>query len=278
MIRRALLTALLLVAGYAVFLRVVHVDWDTTQHLANGNRIKAEKFIYAPTDSFRTVIVGSSLAYRLNLDSFPARTINLGFAGRSIYDGMELIVRSSKRPELVLVETNILFRKLDQEFLDGLFTPGLYQLRRAMPMMREQNQPSGVLYGWLHDRVQKAETESPDTVDTATEAMLSRLKEEYAVLPDKEEQDQVVERLVRQVREVEATGAKVVFFEMPAHPIVMNSPLAALERGMVRKAFPDHAFLHVPQGSYWHTTDGLHLAKGDANRYSGWLRREAAMH
>ena len=277
MIRRSLLVALVLALGYALFLRVVKVDWDTTQHLANGNRIKAEKFIFAAPDSFRTVIIGSSLAYLFDLDSFPARTANLGFAGMSIYDGAELILRSGKRPSVVLLETNILFRKPDAAFLDALFAPGIYQLHRAVPMMREQNQPSGVLYGWLRAQGRGMVPAPMDTTDTATPSMLERVKQDYAKLPEAAEQRERMDMLAGYVGRLEAAGAEVRFFEAPVNPVAGESPLADLQRKLLQERFPDHPVIRVPPGSRWRTSDGLHLIKADANRFSGVLARAAGL-
>lgn len=273
MIRRSLLVALLLVLGYMLFLRTVKVDWDTTQHLANGNRIKAERFVFAGADSFHTVIVGSSLAYRIDLDSFPPGTANLGFGGMSVHDGLELIVRSGKRPRLVLIESNILFRETDKTFMDALFAPGLYAIREQMPMLREENQPSGVLYGWLASRAKRVVAVEADSVDAPVEAMLAAQEHEYDVLPAPAYQEACAERLIAYVGAVEATGAEVVFFEAPIHARLVNRPLALLNRDLVRKWFPGHRFIGIPEGTPWRTTDGLHLVKADAHRYSGVLAR-----
>ena len=96
MIQRSFVVFSLLVIAYALFVHMVDPDWETTQHLQNGNRIKAEEYIFAADDPEAIVIVGSSLAYRIELDSLPPNTWNLGFGGLSIYDGLELINRANK--------------------------------------------------------------------------------------------------------------------------------------------------------------------------------------
>lgn len=273
MIRRSILVALLLAIGYMGFLHWVRVDWDTTQHLANGNRIKAERFIHAPAGSCPAVITGSSLAYRLDLDSFPPGTVNLGFGGMSIHDGLALIERSGKRPERVLIESNILFRDVDGTFMDALFAHGAYELRRWVPMLREENQPSGVLYGWLRSHGRSTDT-AHDTTSAPVEAMLTEQEGEYAVLPDAAYQEACIRRLEAHVRALDSLGTEVIFFEVPIHERLVDSRLANLSRNLVREHFPDHRFVRMPEGTRWRTTDGLHLIGPDAARYSGLLAGE----
>lgn len=278
MITRSLLVFAALALGYALFLRLVKVDWDTTQHLANGNRIKAERFAFGSDEEASTVIVGSSLAYRLAMDSFPSGTANLGFGGLSIYDGLELIRRSGRRPRRVLIETNVLFREPDRVFLDALFQPGLYQLRAQVPMMREENQPSGVLFGWLKQRflAGRGAQQTDDDAAGPSPVMLAEHRAKYAVVPADSIQSRFLAMLAEGVGDLERNGAEVVFFEMPIEQELADSPLAAKGRALIAARFPGNRFL-LPEGSGWRTTDGLHLTKADAARCSGWLARAAGL-
>lgn len=279
MIRRSLLVFAILVLGYWAFLKMAKVDWDTTQHLANGNRIKAERFVYGEDAPDATVIVGSSLAYRIMLDSLPPGTTNLGFGGLSIYDGLQLISRSGRTPTRVLVETNVLFREPDHGFLKALFEPGLYQLRGAAPLMREENQPSGVLFGYLKQRFLQGRDETADEGDTLAApnaVMMDEHRANYALLPADSTQARFLGMLQKEVEALEERGIEVVFFEVPIEQELMDSKLAATSRNLIARRFPDRTFLRTPEHERWRTTDGLHLSKQEAKRYSGWLA--AALH
>jgi len=276
MIKRSLLVFAALALGYSLFLHFTRVDWDTTQHLANGNRIKAERFAFDDAADGGTVIIGSSLAYRLALDSFPQGTANLGFGGLSVYDGLELIRRSGRKPKRVLVETNILFREPDRAFLDALFQPGLYQMRRQLPLMREENQPSGVLFGWMKQRflAQRSPEAAGDSSAGPSAVMLNEHRAKYAELPADSTQARFADMLASGAQALEQQGAEVIFFEMPIEAELEASRLAEGARALVKARFPTHRVLRAgPDG--WRTTDGLHLAKPDAARFSGWLAREA---
>jgi hypothetical protein len=279
MIKRSLLVFLVLILGYTAFLRLAHVDWDTTQHLANGNRIKAERFVYGEEQPDATVIVGSSLAYRIVLDSMPDGTTNLGFGGLSIYDGLQLISRSGRTPARVLVETNVLFREPDHVFLKALFEPGLYQLRGAAPLMREENQPSGVLFGYLKQRFLQGRdpaTANGDTLAAPNAVMMDEHRANYAQLPADSTQARFLAMLQHEVEALKARGIEVVFFEVPIEQELMDSKLAATSRNLIAGRFPGRTFLRTPEHERWRTTDGLHLSKHEAKRYSGWLA--AALH
>jgi len=275
MIRRSFLVFLVLAIGYGLFLRFAQVDWDTTQHLANGNRIKAERFVYGADVPDATVIVGSSLAYRIVLDSMPQGTTNLGFGGLSIYDGLTLVERSGKKPARVLIETNVLYREPDHGFLKALFEPGLYEVRRAVPMMQEENQPSGVLFGWLKQRLLQErgmEDSEGDTTAVPNAVMMEEHRGNYALLPADSTQQRFMAMLERDVHALEERGIEVIFFEVPIEAELMSSALSEHSRAMIESRFPERTFIRSSER--WRTTDGLHLDKRDAQRFSGWLAGE----
>lgn len=276
MIKRSFIVFILLAVAYALFLRLVNVDWDTTQHLANGNRIKAEGYVFGPDDTSATVIVGSSLAYRIELDSLPKGTSNLGFGGLSIYDGLQLINRAGRSPARVLIETNVLFREPDQQFLNALFEPGLYELRRELPIMQERNQPSGVLYGWVKKTLlqQRDGSELTDTIWAPNEMMLAEQRIAYARTPADSTVQRFMRLLVGEVNALEQRGVEVIFFEVPIDKDLERSPLSVLSRSLISEHFPNARYLQPPQHSTWRTTDGLHLDKPEAQRFSGSLARE----
>lgn len=281
MILRSLAVFLLLCLAFTAYLMLVPVTWDTEQHLANGNRIKAERFVFGELPADATVIAGSSLAYRIVPDSFPPGTANLGFGGLSVYDGMALVLRSGQQPARVLVETNVLFRDPDPGFIDALFAPGLYQLRETLPIMREEFQPSGILLGRLRaaakERVDPGGTGDlqmgpPDPV------MYAEHEAKYAQPPDPADRARFAGMLQENVTQLEARGVEVIFFEMPIDEALSNSPLALAGRELVQELFPQHPFLRLQVDGPWRTTDGLHLHKVDAARSSGMLRRAVLGH
>lgn len=273
MIRRSLLIFAVLVIGYMAFVKWGGVDWDTTQHQSNGNRIKAEQYVFGEELPGTTVIVGSSLSFRIELDSLPRGTSNLGFGGLSVYDGLELIARSGKKPARVLIETNMLFKEPDRAFLEAMFQPGLYELRRATPILREENQPSGVLFGWLKEGAKTATGTVKGSEDSlaVSNMLLETNRAIFNVVPPDPTQQRYLTLLEEGVTTLESRGIEVVFLEVPISDELMHSDLAIRCRSIVEEHFPQHRFLRVASGSHWLTTDGLHLEWHTAQRFSGWL-------
>ena len=274
MIRRSLLVFVILVVGYALYIKFGKPELNTVQHQASGNRISAEQYIFAPDESDATVIVGSSLSFRIALDSLPPHTSNLGFGGLTVYDGLELVRRSGKKPKRVVVETNMIFKEADRAFLDAVFQPGLYELRKAAPVLREENQPSGVLVGYLKRGMKQGDASAASLADSMamSENLLNTNRELFAKLPADTTQQRFLATLEREVKALEANGAEVIFLEVPISEELMQSPLAERTREVVAQHFPDHRFLRSERT--WRTTDGLHLQWHNAQRYSRWLGRE----
>ncbi|HNR56263.1 MAG TPA: hypothetical protein PKJ19_13925 [Flavobacteriales bacterium] len=275
MIRRSLLVFALLVAGYALFIRFLKpADLNTVQHQASGNRISAEEYVFAPDDPEATVIVGSSLAFRIALDSLPPHTSNLSFGGLTVYDGLELVRRSGKHPKRVVVETNMIFKEPDRAFLDALFQPGLYELRKAVPMLREENQPSGVLVGYLKRGMKEGDASAASQADSmeVSENLFNTNRAIFAQVPPDSVQTRYLDRLEAEVKALEAQGIDVVFLEVPISAELMASPLARRAREAIQVRFPHHPFLR--NEATWRTADGLHLQWHNAQRYSRWLGAE----
>lgn len=274
MIRRALLTFLVVVLAYAAYVKWGKPELDTAQHQSSGNRISAERFIFSPDVPGTTVIVGSSLAFRIELDSLPAQTSNLSFGGLSVHDGLELVRRSGRRPDRVLIETNMIFKEPDRAFLDAVFAPGLYPLRRAIPILREENQPTGVLVGMIKERMRGEAGASQEATDSlaVSENLFDTNRGIFAQVPADSTQERYLRMLESAVVELKANGVEVIFMEVPISSELMESPLARLSRAAIMERFPQHTYLRTDRT--WRTTDGLHLEWHNAQRYSGWLAKQ----
>ena len=274
MIRRSLLVFVLLVIVYAAYIAFLKPELNTAQHQASGNRISAEQFLFSPHVTGSTVIVGSSLAFRIELDSLAPHTSNLSFGGLSVHDGLELVRRSGKKPARVVIETNMLFKEKDRGFLEALFQPGLYEMRKVAPILREENQPTGVLVGMIKKRMKN--TEDPASAEPDSMSMSENLFDTnrgiFAKVPADSTQQRFLGMLKHEVQALEARGVQVLFMEVPISAELMTSPLAVRTRETVAQQFPNHHFIRSDRT--WRTTDGLHLEWHNAQRYSRWLAKE----
>src|SRR4051794_8980229 len=178
------------------------------------NLIAAESYYYTQRNP-PVVIVGSSIAERLH--DLPRDWYKLAFPGGNVFTGMEVILRSGKRPKYVLVETNVLNMDPDRQLLDTLTYPVLKQARNKLPALLEQNKPSHVLVRALHrDAKETAPSASAEPASGAFfDELIRRRLNELAEPPPPERLNEIMGRLHVDVAALEKRGVQVVFFEVP---------------------------------------------------------------
>ena len=280
MVKRMFLTFAVLTLAYTAFVKWVPIAYDTGQHLQGSNRIKAEGYLYGEGDAPHDVIVGSSLAFRMVADSLEPGTYNLAIGGLSLQEGLDIIARSRRWPKRVFIETNILFRKYDEGFIKAVTDPVMFAARTHAPVLRERNQPSGLLFGWVKEKAKQelgTEEDLNAPLDGNTEVAGKFLLDEQLVLykkiPGGDTTARHLDRLAASVAELEAHGVEVAFFEMPLDTRLMEMPLAEVSRALIHHRFPEHRYFQPAPEDPYITTDGLHLRKESARRWSRAFRQ-----
>jgi len=278
----AAVTMLLMLAAYGFFTPKLFPNGGGAQNQWQDNIIKAQKYIHEKRD-LPYVIVGSSLSARLSPSSLPDDYYNLSFSGDSVLTGVEVVRRSDKTPKAVLIETNVVMRPADEKFLDSLFNPGLRLMRTYLPVTKDQFQPAAVLGSpILHRLLATAgffganDAGIKQQQDNAFEIGLNRQQTRYSKLPDEEILNKRIEEFTHSVAALEKRGGKVVFFVMPIHPSLYDTPSSILIKERLLKAFPEDRYnwIHSPEPTDYHTTDGVHLDPKSAHRYSKFLITE----
>jgi hypothetical protein len=83
----------------------------------DGTLITMNRYLGEPTPDI--VLVGSSLTFRLKEEYFASRALrNLALAGGSPLTGLEIVARQPRLPGLILVETNVLSRPVDEALVE----------------------------------------------------------------------------------------------------------------------------------------------------------------
>jgi len=279
MIKKTILTALVLFLGYSFFIKAIAPRWwQTSQHLWQDNIIKAQKFIYSD-NPFNNVIVGSSLSYLLLTDSLP-NTFSLSFGGQSVFEGLNILVRSKNIPKCLFIEMNFILRPENKQFTKALNSRILYYSRKAFPVLRDENQPLGAIGRYIELRASKFALQSKLEIQTSAasnifEELLTIQKKRYAELPDPAVADDAFRRLKKYIYTLENRGVKITFFEMPVDKSLNNSPRANLIRGMFHRHFAasHYQYVPIPEWTNYETTDGLHLTHNEALLYTIYFRR-----
>lgn len=285
MIKKTILTALLLFALYTIYVAKFAPNWwHASQHLWQDNIIKAQKFLYNESDTIENVIVGSSLSTRFLNDSL-SKTYNLSFAGQSIFDGLKILSYKPDIPKNIFIEMNVVLRPEKKEFTDALCSPIWYYPRKTIVSLQEDKQPIAVA-GYAFKRYLrkfKSDYKEPIELKENTNAeinsdnnnslfskMLNIQINEYSEKPNQKTIDNAFTKLKNYVLSLEAKGHKIVFFEMPVNNKLEYLPKAQIIRETFYKYFPTAKFryINLPDSFDCKTTDGVHLTDNEALRYT----------
>lgn len=278
-VKRTLIVAAVLVALYALIVPRVVPKWNSWQSQQQTNTILAQRYLYDDRP-YATVIVGSSLSNRLTRDSLPASVANLGFGGLSITDGLHIIERRGYAPPVVAIEMNVAFKKPDQNFHTSVLSPAFYWMRKYVAATRDEYQPIGLMKGWASARSEakkKAFGKVPLAVaehDAIHEKMVAMQREQRDQAPDTAALNEVMQAVKRLTDALEAQGTRIVLFEMPVHPDLVNmaEPRAIREAFTARYPAGRYTYIPSPDPVDFNTTDGLHLDEESAARYTAYLR------
>jgi len=264
MIRKTILVFVVLFAVYTVIL-MLNPKASVGQHQWQDNVIKGEKYIYNKTDSNYNVITGSSLACRVRTNKL-TNFYNLSFAGQSVFDGLEIIKNSKVLPKTIFIETNIIFVAPNKEFTSSLFSPLSLIAKQYCISLRSDKQPLAFIFPEVQ-RILKgggsANTTEINATTTDTKLFTKMLSRQLNLLID-------------YVNYFKSKDVKIVFFEMPLNPALVELPLAKFIRNKFNEHFPtsQYNYIKLPDCSKYVTTDGLHLNDQEALIYTAYFKEE----
>lgn len=248
-------------------------QWET-------NVIKAQRYLYRADQPVRLVLVGSSLANNIKASDIGPQVANLAMAGGATQTGLEIVGRDQSPPAIVLVELNdTISRQIDSQLIASLYDPLLYELRRWLPLFREEYRPASVFVSRLR---QGSDSESRQLANRAVadpgllDAQVERLVQERntALTPEqtaimRSEAQQIKLRLLA----LRQAGWRVILFDLPRDQRVDATVQHQQVRTMMRELFPATEFewLPDPPTRDWMTQDGLHLIRFDARDFARFV-------
>jgi hypothetical protein len=270
MIRRIAITTLILLAGYTLVIHFHNNSRNAGQYSEQRNIIKAERYLYGNTDTLKGVIVGSSLAERLVVDSIHG-IYNLSFGGYGAQDGLKILLTKKKIPPFVFIETNFSFNHVREDFQKN-FDPNFeYPEKLYLPILRSENQPVSLALGKLRSRKKAKKVIDISMNDTENSPLFTTMLGKQEVLynhPDTNKMKKTFLELKAYVNAVEKRGSKVYFLQMPVNKALLDLPLSKAIRAGYARNFPDAKYVPIPDSltSNFATADGIHL-----NEYSAWV-------
>jgi hypothetical protein len=278
LIINSLVAFLLLLALYEMLTRYEHqkLQFQTGENQPISNYIVAEEYVYDHGDAF-AVIAGSSLSRRLHSDLLPPETFNLSFGGLTSLDAVNIVLGAHTHPRAVFIESNSLIVNSDADFVDGILSPWLLAARGWVISLRDFARPVALGSAYLRARIGRTwtflvghplmEGEAPASKVNAN-VIFNRLlgieKRNRAVPLSKDVRAKLIRGLDADIAALKGRGIEVVFFEMPVHPALCETPLQTSLRSLIRTQFPAEPYISLGDCHAVTTADGLHLSYVEA--------------
>ena len=203
--------------------------------------ITFDRYIHQPAPD--VVLVGSSMAFRLKEEYFATpRVRNLAIAGGSPVTGLAIVANQFALPKLVLVETNVMSRAIDE----ALVSTYLAGSKGHSIFLRPVKTLIAAYENWLHaqpSRAQLSQTFS-DLLRQPPSNFDNRVYVDRALQQMNSENPAAVsapniKALEKLVDVLEQRGAHVLLFEMPYSEELESTQYATVTRKLVHDAFPD---------------------------------------
>jgi hypothetical protein len=277
MTKRAIAVTFALLVFYSVFVVFLQKKISRTgQNQYDRNVVKAEEYLFEDGQKADVLILGSSMSSRLVMDSLPANYFNLAMAGMSIYDGVALLDKSSRKPSVVLIETNVVLRDLNADLRKDMFDPVSYNTKKYLPILRKKYQPVAVMKALFRDGLgvkQDAALFIPPKHIYDQE--VASVMKNNQIVPEAALVKRKFEELRNAVRTLEKKNIRVIFFEMPFYAGAENLQEPTILRKNFQAYFPASQYRYIvkPDDTY-ETTDGIHLGGTQALRYTKYWQRE----
>ena len=265
-------TALAFFAAYSVFVEFgPRPARLITQSQWQDNQAVVEKYFRAEPRP-QVMFAGSSLTTKLKFQEFGTCLFNLAVGGDSALTGLAAIVKSGDRPRKVFVEINV-----PRPPNDELVARASRILPRLSSVFYTENMPMNLLLGLSGWRVEKywptARSQNVANDAAVFQNALSLQIQGY----DRPLPIHVIrpylERLEALVISLEERGTEVVMFEMPVHPQLEASKVAAQVRSATKARLKNRfiGYEELSQGLAIKTSDGVHLRGSEAKGVVGNL-------
>jgi hypothetical protein len=283
MIKKTLISTVVILVFYNIFVYINPWKSKTVSQWEDNERT-AEYFLFSQ-NKISSVIVGSSMSTRLIDSLLPAKWNNLSFGGQGVYEGLEIIRKSGKYPDTLLIEMNIILKKPFDNFAGKFFFPGIYQLKKKLPGMRKEYYPASFVqyfmygitrkYYILRNKFKKIKKKQENKIELKKDTTISDLKKQnYKKLINSYNSDTnkvMISFLEKEIKLMQRKNVTVIFFEMPVLKDLYYSKKQIEIRKIIKEKFPDIKFISLKNYNDYETSDGVHLTPESADKYTKFL-------
>lgn len=304
MVKKSVIFSILLIICWSIYIK--NNPTGVSQSQWQDNMISAERFVFDNPD-VDNLIVGSSLARRLQRDSLP-NYYNLSMSGQGVFDGLNILTSKKNLPSNVFIEINMIIRHENETFRDIISSPILNGLKRHFQIFRSDKQPLALLSHGIASpelnkfiiQLRKKETSNLAIEKTvikipiassnnsneenkpikkrnkALEEAIKSQKKNYSKKIDSIDIENQFNILFNHIKYLKSKNVNIVFFEMPVNPELISLNRATYLRNRIENDFPNYKFIKLPDNiKYITTTDGVHLTPEESNIYTSYFKGEA---
>lgn len=259
-----------LLAVYALVLPIIKVTPTVGQNQYQDNLIKAEGFLYA-SKKCDFVILGSSLAFRLEESYFSRPTCNLALGGDSALTGLSILKKSRAAEKTHLIVELSVLKSVDQKILNDLYGGPWFFLKSTSMLFLQESQPVTVLLSamrklyppapkitsleqfkiWLDYQIQDS--------SVADIKHLQNYQNQLKILHD-------------ELEDFAKHGHKVTLLWMPLDSNVLAGKKYQEQLKLAQTVFnPDQWMWLLPPSHNFETTDGIHLTESAARQWANFI-------
>jgi hypothetical protein len=263
-VSRILLWAVLLGLGWITLIQVWAPQITQAQNQFVGNLAEAEQFIYG-CGPLPVLVVGSSMVEAV--DTLTGGKLQvLGMNGMSAREGLQVVLRSGRRPDKIAVELNGITALPNDAFIARLFNPLMMPVRERVLALRAEYQPASVIMSLARGTFGRGKTQRIGDArpESIADIRITQLSELYQQPPDMDCLRANLISVRDSVAALEARGISVIYFEYPVPLELSATPFhearCAANVEILGEKAADALCFHEET---FQTGDGIHLdAKG----------------
>ncbi len=282
MIKKALLFFIVFLAGWLTLTQSIQWPSKSISQWENNDRLVGNYLYSNEQNNWNTLIVGSSMAYRMSINQNPYKdsVYNLALGGLSIYEGLEIIKQSNHIPKYLLIESNVLHRFERENFASSYFIPGITRIKSTFIGMQPQYKPITFIqyiYFGVRSRLiaifktpkDHSESITPSFQEDKTNVNLKKHNLDKIILNHNRvlenwNWEKAAEKINHYIQYFEKQGSKVILFEMPCDSLLLGSNYYRFVRHKINYTWPQVSHL---KASGCKTTDGVHLSPDVAQQF-----------
>jgi hypothetical protein len=259
--------------GFFVSYNLWLLFFPVTKREIYDNVERTEEFLFSGK-KHDCVLVGSGLIGTMETAAFN-HAFKLYFPYYGSCTGLEIIALSGKIPAILLVETNYIFKGINEELIDRVFTKHA-GLKRYLPFLLRKHQPLNLIKTHLKQLLRKDKKAAGPVEAAKNEQALAVFIDLYKDRPEQHKFFNDINHLKSNIELVVSKGCEVIFFESPMDPVLEDAPLFHFQRQALREMFSENDFrwIRADQHDAYETEDGIHLTHNSLQKFTKYIEAQ----